>query len=288
MSGGARPSTTLQCGRELRAPTQTLRVSLGGRTPRFARKLRQMAELDDGTSPAKTSAMRFAPFILVGAVALAAALAILHPDNAPASSRTTPPLQEDPLAVAPPMMPPMGNTNELPPNHPTIGAGAGAGVGAGGPAGAIGPSTDEAPGMTWTMPSAWKIAPNPSSMRLATYKASGAPGAEDAEVSVSRAGGSLDANIGRWVTQFDGAGKEARTERTVHALKVTIVEIHGAYLGGGMGNAAPTSRPGWAMLAAIVPTAGTQYFVKMVGPDATVKASRASFDELVASIAPVP
>lgn len=220
--------------------------------------------------------MRIGPFVLVGSVFLAAALAALYPDSAPpASARTKQqPLPADPIAMTPP------EGNELPPNHPAIGGGSG------GAAGSIGPSNDETVGMTWKMPSAWKVAPSPNTMRIATYRVPATSGDEDAEVSVSRAGGTVDANIERWAAQFDTAGKEVRAVRTVRGLKVTIVEIHGTFQGSGMAATAPAPRAGWAMLAAIVETQGTPYFVKMVGPEATMTASRAAFDELVASVTP--
>jgi hypothetical protein len=142
---------------------------------------------------------------------------------------------------------------------------------------------DEPPAITWTVPSAWKTAPNPSSMRVATYKvAHTGADAEDADVSVVRAGGTADANIARWREQFEGAVKETRTVKTVHGLKVTIVEINGTYLGGAGGSA--TSRPGWSLVAAIVETPQLPYFFKLTGPAATARGARASFDKLVESI----
>jgi hypothetical protein len=125
-------------------------------------------------------------------------------------------------------------------------------------------------------------------MRLATYRVPAAPGGDEAELTVARAGGSTDANIERWRGQFEGAGKPERIERTVHGLKVTIVELAGTYQAVGMmpGAAPSAPRAGYALLAAIVETPGSPYFFKMVGPAATVKSSRSSFDALIGSISP--
>jgi len=226
--------------------------------------------------------MRLAPYALIGAVVCAVGFAALDKDRTPRASAAVP---------APPPLNTEGdlaNTQELPPNHPAMGAathGGGAPTHAGGSQG-LTPPSEEAADLVWKKPSAWKDAPNPSSMRIATYRVPGASGAEDADVSISRAGGSLDMNIERWVGQFQGAEKETRVARVVRGVNVTIVEIHGAYVGGGMGGSGSAPKAGWAMLTAVVEGGGTPYFMKMVGPDATVKAARPQFDELVGSIAP--
>jgi hypothetical protein len=144
---------------------------------------------------------------------------------------------------------------------------------------------DEPAAIAWKTPAGWKTAPNPSTLRLATYKlARVAPDTEDADVSVVRAGGTADANIERWRDQFEGSGKETRTVKTVRGLKVTVVEIHGTYLGGS--GASETSRAGWALVGAIVETRGLPYFFKLTGPNATVRSARPAFDTLVESIEP--
>src|SRR5207302_1911498 len=57
--------------------------------------------------------------------------------------------------------------------------------------------------IAWDAPASWVSAPNPSTMRKATYKIPKAAGdAEDAELAVSSAGGGVDANIKRWEQQF--------------------------------------------------------------------------------------
>ena len=123
-------------------------------------------------------------------------------------------------------------------------------------------------------------------MRIATYKIPVAgKDTEEAELSISRAGGSTEANLQRWVGQFEEAGKDTRETRTVRGMKVTTVEVGGTYLGGMMGGAA-AKKPGWSLLGAIVETQGSSYFFKMTGPTATVKNARKAFDGMLDSIAP--
>jgi hypothetical protein len=116
-------------------------------------------------------------------------------------------------------------------------------------------------------------------MRLATYRIG-----PDAEMAVSQAGGSIDANVDRWINQFGpDAKKNAKvTTKKVSGLDVTIVEVEGTF-GGGMGPGSG-AKDGWALLGAIVATPGMPHFFKLTGPAKTVKDARPELDELVASL----
>ena len=146
--------------------------------------------------------------------------------------------------------------------------------------------------LTWEAPAAFKKSDAPSSMRLATYSYPKAPGdPEDGELAVSTAGGTLEQNVRRWVGQFEGASYEAtkQTKLAAGPYEATIVELEGNYAGMSMpGKPSPGVRSNWAMLAAVVPAGGTSYFFKLTGPVATVKAARADFETLVASIKGAP
>jgi hypothetical protein len=187
-----------------------------------------------------------------------------------------------PTAVAPVVaaggdrLPSENGGGVLPPNHPPIG----------GPMSSNGSAQaadHDDPSLVWKVPSSWKDAPNVSSMRLATYRVPGG-----AEVSVSRAGGNTEANIQRWIGQFDPLSHEARAEKTSHGVHVVIVDLTGTYAGGGMAmGAVAEAHPDWAMVAAIAQGPGLPYFFKMTGPAAAVRAARGVFDRLVDTIAPM-
>lgn len=173
-------------------------------------------------------------------------------------------------------------TQPLPPNHPAInGMGNGNAMGMGQApqdnvhGGGVG-GGDEAAAVKWTAPKEWQSAPNPNQMRLATYKIK-----DDTELVVSRAGGDVQQNITRWAGQFDGSPTPKQTTKTVHGLKVTLVQIEGTFQGG-MGPQTG-SHSGWAMMSAIVETAGSgeHYFFKVVGPAATVKAAQKPFETMI-------
>ena len=231
---------------------------------------------------------------LLAGVIGAAGLAIFgtRSEAAPTSSPASPPRAAPEPASAfegdrlPPNHPsvgaptPVGESqgDVLPPNHPPIG----------GSQPALLPASDDPPAITWKAPSAWQSAPNPNAMRLATYRApASSRGHEPADMSVTRAGGTAEANIERWLSQFNEAGAETRTIKTVRGLKVTMVEVSGTFTGGSMTpGSAEAPRKGWALLGAIVETPGSPYFFKLTGEASTVHAARASFVALLDSITP--
>jgi hypothetical protein len=218
---------------------------------------------------------RVATFLVISAVLVAISLGFYGLDHKSDASVA-------PIAIGPALAArggdefPSENGGVLPPNHPPIG-------GPMSPHGSTPSADHEDPSLVWKMPAGWEDAPNASSMRLATYRVPGG-----AEVSVSRAGGNTEANIQRWVGQFDPLGHEARSEKTPHGVHVITVDLAGTYVGGGMAMGSPTeARPDWAMMAAIAQGPGLPYFFKMTGPAAAVRAARAAFDHLVDSIAPM-
>lgn len=138
--------------------------------------------------------------------------------------------------------------------------------------------------IAWDVPTAWERVENPSPMRKATYKIPKAAGdPETGDMSVSQAGGALDANIKRWEQQFtDRPGDAKKETKKVGDLEVTIVEIKGTYASGMPGMPAGEPKKNWALLGAIVNTK-TPYFFKLTGPEKTVTGARADFDKLVDS-----
>ncbi len=212
--------------------------------------------------------------ILVGAGSFAA----LRARSAPRPEPEAPVRAFEPSAVGA-----TSNAPLLPPGHPAIG-----GVSGAGSAQATLPKTSDPPSIRWRAPVEWKAAVNPSSMRLETYAVPPAPGdKESADVSISRAGGTTDANIERWLSQFGEGNAATRTEKNVRGLKITILEVNGTYLGGGTMGAASAPHPGWALLGAIIEAPGAPYFMKVIGPAATVRSARASMSALLDTVTPI-
>ena len=130
-------------------------------------------------------------------------------------------------------------------------------------------------------------------MRKASYEVPRANGdGEDGELAVfyfgPGQGGSIDANVDRWVKQFSDISPNdvKRADREANGLRQHTVEIErGTFDAGQMamgGNKGP--RKDYALEGAIVETPGGAYFFKMTGPSKTVLAARGPFLQLLDSV----
>ena len=131
-------------------------------------------------------------------------------------------------------------------------------------------------------------------MRAGEWLVPRAPGdTDDAECFVitfgAKGGGTVDDNVDRWVKQFDPqTSPPARTTHEVHGMKVTRVEVAGTYSAMQMPRAAPTSpHASWRLVGAIVEAPSGLWFIKLTGPDATVKAATKEMDALIDSMHPL-
>jgi hypothetical protein len=146
--------------------------------------------------------------------------------------------------------------------------------------------------LTWVDPTAWKLSPRKSPMRKATYVVprTGSD-AEDGELAVfyfgPGQGGSVDANVDRWVKQFKEVppDKVKRADRQANGLVQHTVEIaSGTFDGSTMSGAPSKPKEKYGLLGAIVSSPGGSYFFKLTGPSATVQAARKDFYALLDSV----
>ena len=143
--------------------------------------------------------------------------------------------------------------------------------------------------LTLLIPASWKVAPNSSNMRLATYATPAADGdQEGGELTVFSfpgGGGDVSANISRWVQQFAGEGRTSKvTKGRAGENEYYLADISGSYN-------KPVGPPilrktelaaDYRMLGAIITLEGKGvYYLKLTGPAASIKAEvdhfRASF-----------
>ena len=155
----------------------------------------------------------------------------------------------------------------------------------------------QAPGrLLFEAPEGWKTRPAASAMRAAEFILPKVAGdSEDADVVVyyfGGQGGDVEANISRWVGQMqqpDGRpSKEVakRSTRTVNGTDMTMLEVTGTYVAEVRPGATEHfNKPGFRMRAVVVPTPRGPYFIKMLGPDKTVRRWSASFDGFLATLA---
>jgi len=150
-------------------------------------------------------------------------------------------------------------------------------------------------GLSFTVPPAWQTRPAASTMRVAEFVVPKAAGdAEDAEVIVyffGGTGGTVDANIDRWIAQMqqpDGSAskdKARREAQTINGLKVTMVDVAGTYVAEVRPGATERhNKPNFRLRAAVIETARGPYYVKMTGPATTMTAADADFKKFLASI----
>lgn len=152
--------------------------------------------------------------------------------------------------------------------------------------------TIDAKGLTFEAPSKWKSSPPTNAMRRAQLQVEPVEGddypADVVVTSFSNAAGGVDANIKRWQSQFkDADGNPPRIEtRKVKGKNVEVVraETSGEYHPPSFGGPAQPVRKDARLLGAIIITDGASYFIRMIGPDKTMKKITPEFDELLKSI----
>ena len=149
-------------------------------------------------------------------------------------------------------------------------------------------------GFAAPVPGTWTPVEPGSAMRVAQFALPSAGGAEAGELVAfffpKGQGGSHEANIERWASQFataDGkptapkvsSSKEGNTE-------VTLVELHGTYARGvGMGQTGD-SKPDQTLMTALVETSIGRITLQMYGPNKTVAAQRDHFVKLAKGFRP--
>jgi len=167
---------------------------------------------------------------------------------------------------------PMGQMAVPPAHQPVVGAPAG-------------DTAREAPSrLVFALPAPWVKEPPSSGMRLAQAKIPGPAGPAELAIFYFGAGGggTADANIERWIGQIDQpAAPPKRGSFATHGLGVTWVEVAGTMKPSTVGMGPATAQPGSRLLGAVVEGPGGPWFVKAIGPDATVAAARPAFLEML-------
>lgn len=149
-------------------------------------------------------------------------------------------------------------------------------------------------GFAAPVPAAWTPTQPSSTMRVAQFALPGAAGAEAGELVAfffpKGQGGSQQANIERWVSQFATAdGKPVAPKISTSKggdTEVTLVELQGSYARGvGMG---PTGdvKPDQTLMTALVETSIGRITLQMYGPSKTIAAQRDHFLKLAKGFRP--
>ncbi|MDH3717372.1 MAG: hypothetical protein OES79_04560 [Planctomycetota bacterium] len=193
--------------------------------------------------------------------------------DAPAASVENAPAANEPVANAPAANP-HGAFGAAANPHGTFGAAA--------PAEHLGNQV-ETGAIQLTAPEQWVRRQPRSGFVMAEFSLPKAEGDEkDGRLTVSVAGGSIEANIDRWRGQFgSGPEKDSQKEIDVAGLKVTLVDFAGTFNEQAGPFAPGVTREGYRMLAAIIPAGDQLHFVKAYGPEKTMAAHVEAFHEFV-------
>jgi hypothetical protein len=111
------------------------------------------------------------------------------------------------------------------------------------------------------------------------------PGQPNGRVTMMTAGGSVEANLQRWIDQFS-SGEPQQEVLEVGDTKIHRLSIEGTYQSRPRGPVGPAvAEPNYRMLAAIIETPDHgNFFIKFYGPRELVTAAAPSFDECLASV----
>lgn len=151
---------------------------------------------------------------------------------------------------------------------------------------------ESAAGLKWTAPAGWK-SQGSAPFRVVTWSVPSAPGVNGATECIAYffgpgQGGPVQANLDRWEGQFSQNGKPAPAKiahRTIHGINVTTIDLTGTYTAtGGQVREGQGPQPNYRMMAAVAEGPGGNIFFRFIGPEKSVTANAAGFEELLSSI----
>lgn len=139
-------------------------------------------------------------------------------------------------------------------------------------------TTASFPGFTAPKPATWTWQPPRGRMRAANYVVPGSSGMNQAHLVVFQGiGGSVEANIDRWVGQFrspeKGPVEPVLSRLEADGIPITIVELAGEHRRMGAGWYTPNQ----AFLAGIVEAEEGHMHITLTGQQETVAANRDAF-----------
>ena len=156
----------------------------------------------------------------------------------------------------------------------------------------LGSTTGSVAGIRWSIPKRWSEQ-GQRPMRVATYAIPAAEGdAETGECAVyyfgKDQGGTVDQNIERWISQFETGGVPARSGKDINGMKLTLVQVAGAYLApAGPMMQSSGKKDNFRLLGAIVEGPEGLVFYKFTGPAKTVTGAEGEFNAMVESLAKI-
>jgi hypothetical protein len=147
----------------------------------------------------------------------------------------------------------------------------------------------DAAGLKLTIPAGWRSETPTSSMRAAQVVVPGAGG--EGQLTVfhfgAGGGGGVDANLDRWLSQIvlDPGTQAQREVIDAPPLKIHLVDAAGTATASRVGSFPAQDQPGWRLLGAVIETEGGPWYLRLVGPKATLEAQRDAFLKMLRTAA---
>jgi len=150
-------------------------------------------------------------------------------------------------------------------------------------------------GLQTMLPSDWQRIDPSSSMRLVQFSVPGSKPGQSAELIFyyfgAGQGGTPQANIARWQSQFHAANGTPSIPQVVgfevSGLPVTRVKLQGSYARGIGAGPGGTGRPDQTLIAALLQTPQGQVIIQLHGDTLLIDALEPDFDRMLHDIAPL-
>ncbi len=135
-------------------------------------------------------------------------------------------------------------------------------------------------GLSMQFPDSWQQETPSSSMRAAQARVPGTGG--DGQFTVFHfgegGGGGVEPNISRWMGLMDlGGSTPERTQLSAGDLTIHFVDAAGTLLASRIGSFPQTDQPDYRLFGAVIEGSGGPWYLRLVGPDATLQEQRAGF-----------
>lgn len=148
-------------------------------------------------------------------------------------------------------------------------------------------------GLLGEVPDEWHAVSPSNSMRVAEYHLHGSGDEEDGIIAVfyfgPGQGGDSQANIDRWVAQFQSENAQPlfrQWSERVSGMSVKRLEVSGTYNVGTMSGGSGESLENYMLFGAIVESPRGSYFFKSTGPEVVLQRYRESFERYISSLRP--
>ena len=136
------------------------------------------------------------------------------------------------------------------------------------------------------LPAGWQTQPPSSNMRLAQATIPGPGGSGEFAVFYfgPGGGGTVDANIDRWIGQMETQDRPKPETLEIDGYKVTWIDVRGTLKPSTMGTGPSTAQANARLLGAVVEGPGGPWFFKATGPEATMAPARDAFVAMLKSV----